>query len=121
MGRSYEDLLVWRKAIGYVTEIYRATAGFPRPEIYGLTSQLRRAAVSVPSNIAEGQSRVSKKEFHHFLSNAGGSLSEIETQLVISENLGYLTHDRASALRSQSNEIGRVLNGLLSSIRVVAE
>ena len=117
MGRSYEDLLVWQKAISFVTEVYRATACFPREEIYGLTGQLRRAAVSVPSNIAEGQSRLSKNEFHHFLSNARGSLSEIETQLIICQNLGYFTRDHVASLIVHTNELGRMLNGLLSSLK----
>jgi hypothetical protein len=75
MARSYRDLVAWRKAMFLVSEIYRATGAFPKDELYGLTSQLRRAAVSVPSNIAEGQARYSKREFHHFLSNARGSLA----------------------------------------------
>jgi len=79
MGESYRELIAWQKAIRLVTEIYQATRQFPRDELYGLTSQLRRAAVSVPSNIAEGQARFSRKEFHHFLSQARGSLVEIET------------------------------------------
>ncbi len=87
MGDSYKDLIAWRKAMGLVTEIYRVTRTFPREEMYGLTNQLCRAAVSVPSNIAEGQARFSKKEFHHFLSHARGWLVEIETQLTIAENL----------------------------------
>jgi four helix bundle protein len=70
MGESYRDLIAWRKAMELVTDIYRATKSFPRDELYGLTNQLRRAAVSVPSNIAEGQARFSQKEFHHFLSHA---------------------------------------------------
>jgi four helix bundle protein len=90
MGDSYKDLIEWRKAMELVTEIYRATREFPRDELYGLTNQLRRAAVSVPSNIAEGQARFSRKEFRHFLSHARGSLVEIETQLTIAQNLGYL-------------------------------
>jgi four helix bundle protein len=88
VGESYRDLIAWQKAMDLVTAIYRVTGSFPREELYGLTSQLRRAAVSVPSNIAEGQARFSRKEFHHFLSQARGSLVEIETQLMIAENLG---------------------------------
>jgi four helix bundle protein len=85
MGESYRDLIAWRKAMDLVTDIYRATQAFPRDELYGLTNQLRRAAVSVPSNIAEGQARFSRKEFHHFLSHARGSLVEIETQVTIAQ------------------------------------
>jgi len=95
-----------------VTEIYRATRDFPKDEMYGLTSQLRRAAVSVPSNLAEGHGRNSRKEFHHFIGQARGSLTEVETQLEIARNLDYLPNNAALALLSQSSEIGRMLNGL---------
>jgi four helix bundle protein len=98
----------------FVTDIYHETGGFPREEMYGLTSQLRRAAVSVPSNIAEGHGRRSKKEFHHFVSRARGSLLEVETQLEIARNLGYLSAKKAADLLSQASEIARMLNGLLS-------
>ena len=91
MGESFRDLIAWRKAMDLVTQIYRVTKAFPRDELYGLQNQLRRAAVSVPSNIAEGQARFSHKEFHHFLSQARGSLVEIETQLLIARNLTYLS------------------------------
>ena len=85
MGCSYRDLIVWQKATALVTEIYRATQGFPREEMFGLTSQRRRSAVSVASNIAEGQGRLSKGEFRQFLGQARGSLIEMETQVVIAE------------------------------------
>jgi four helix bundle protein len=98
----------------FVTDIYRVTSTFPRSEVYGLTNQVRRAAVSVPSNIAEGCGRSSKKEFAHFLCNARGSLLEVETQLEIAKNLGYLPEQSASELLSKTNEIGRMLNGLRS-------
>jgi four helix bundle protein len=90
MASSYQDLIAWKKAVDLVTEIYRKTQKFPKEEIYGLTSQLRRAAISIPSNIAEGQGRLSKGEFEQFLGNARGSLFELITQLTISENLGYI-------------------------------
>ncbi len=80
MGHSYRDLIVWQKAIAMVTDIYRATQNFPRQETYGLTSQIRRSAVSVASNIAEGQGRLSRREFRQFLGVARGSLVEMETQ-----------------------------------------
>src|SRR5258708_12998805 len=91
MGHSYRDLIVWQKAIAMVTDIYRATQNFPRQETYGLTSQIRRSAVSVASNIAEGQGRLSRREFRQFLGVARGSLIEMETQAVIAENLGFLS------------------------------
>ena len=117
MGESYKDMIAWRKAMQLVTEIYQATREFPRDELYGLTSQLRRAAVSVPSNIAEGQARFSSREFHHFLSLARGSLVEIETQLIIAQNLGYLSAKQSRSLLSEAAELGRVLNGLIASIK----
>ena len=120
MGESYRDLIAWRKAMDLVTEIYRVTRTFPRDELYGLTNQLRRAAVSVPSNIAEGQARFSQKEFHHFLSQARGSLVEIETQLMIAQNLEYLSPHQVASLLDKAAELGKVLNGLIASIKSAA-
>lgn len=112
MGQSYRDLIVWQKAMSLAKDIYRVTKLFPRDELYGLTSQLRRAAVSVPSNIAEGQARFSTKEFHHFLALARGSLVEIETQLMLVTDLGYATTNEATRLLGMTPEIGRLLNRL---------
>ena len=120
MGESYRDLIAWRKGMDLVTEIYRATQLFPRNEIYGLISQLRRAAVSVPSNIAEGQAHFSQKEFHRFLSHARGSLVEIETQLMIAESLGDLPTPQSNTLLEKTAELGRILNGLIASTRSAA-
>jgi four helix bundle protein len=120
MGDSYRDLIASRKAIDLVTEIYRVTREFPREELYGLTNQLRRAAVSVPSNIAEGQARFSAKEFHHFLSHARGSLVEIETQLTIAQNLEYLSPQQVGELLQKTAELGKALNGLIASIKSAA-
>lgn len=116
MGQSYRDLIAWQKGIGLVAEIYKVTQAFPKEELYGLTSQLRRAAVSVPSNIAEGQGRKSKAEFRHFLHNAAGSLMEIETQLTIAKVLGYLSADAEAELLDKTNELGRIINGLILSM-----
>ena len=121
MGESYRDLIAWRKAMHLVREIYDATRLFPRDELYGLTSQLRRAAVSVPSNIAEGQARFSSKELAHFLSQARGSLVEIETQLLIAQDLGYLSATKTRLLLQQAAELGRVRNGLIASVRGVVQ
>jgi four helix bundle protein len=99
-----------------VTATYRATAGSPKEEQFGLTSQLWRAAVSIPSNIAEGQGRLSEKEFRHFLGQARGSLMEVETQLQIAQNLGYSQPTHTSELLKACAEVGRILNGLLASI-----
>ena len=117
MGESYRNLIAWQKSMRLVTEIYEATRAFPRDELYGLTNQLRRAAVSVPSNIAEGQARFSRREFHHFLSLARGSLVEIETQLLIAENLRYLPAEQSRPLLAEAAELGRVLNGLIASVK----
>jgi four helix bundle protein len=117
MGHSYRDLIVWQPAVTMVTEVYRATQSFPREEIYGLTSQLRRSAVSVASNIAEGQGRISQGEFRHFLGIARGSLIEMETQIVIAGNLGYMKAEIADRLTDFSGEVSRLLHGLMQSLQ----
>jgi four helix bundle protein len=114
--QSYKDLIVWQKSIVLVTNVYRCTKAFPKDELYGLTSQLRRAAVPVPSNIAEGQGRVSTGEFRQFLGHARGSLHEMQTQLVIAENLGYLGKTEKDRLLEDSTEVDRMLNRLISSL-----
>ena len=110
--RPHEKLDVWGRAVDLVVDIYRATDNFPKEEKFGLTSQLRRAAVSVPANIAEGAARKSCKEFLHFLSNAQGSASEIETELLIASRLGFLGEREYVKLRASLDEIGRMLTGL---------
>lgn len=110
--KGHRDLLVWQKAMKFVTEIYQATSNFPKDELYGLTAQLRRAAVSVPSNLAEGHGRNSRREFRQFIGQARGSLTEAETQVEIALNLGYLSPADSSELLSQAAEIGKMLNGL---------
>ena len=120
MSYRYQDLIVWQKAKAFASEIYRVTEPFPKTEIYGLTSQLRRAAVSVASNIAEGQGRLTKGEFCHFLGQARGSLLEVETQLSISLDLHLLSEDEFDDLRQRSSEVRRLLNGLIESMRVRA-
>src|SRR5262245_3985256 len=114
---SYRDLVVWQEAVSMVTSVYEATRVFPREETYGLTGQIRRSAVSVPSNIAEGQGRHSPGEFTQFLGHARGSLFELETQLVIAGNLGYLTQEQSSDLNAKTARIARLLNALLSSLK----
>src|SRR5271165_2329316 len=98
MNKSYRDLVAWQKAMDLVTAIYQITASFPKEELYGLTSQRRRAAVSVPSNIAEGQGRHGVAEFRHFLRQAGGSLMELESQVMIAERLCYLNSETAGQI-----------------------
>ncbi len=115
--KAYQQLIAWQKAIALVTYIYSVTSKFPRDEIYGLTSQLRRAAVSVPSNIAEGQGRATRGEFIQFLGHARGSLYELETQTVIGRYLGYLTSEEEESLSVSITELGRILNGLIASLK----
>ena len=114
--KSYRDLVAWQKAMDMVEAVYRATKRFPQEEMYALTSQLRRAAVSVPSNIAEGQGRKSRKEFTRFLRIARGSLQETETQIMIATRLGYIKDSTQATLLNQCTEIARLLNGLTSSL-----
>ena len=121
MADSYRDLIAWKKAMTFVREIYRATAAFPKEEIFGLTSQVRRAAVSIPSNIAEAKGRYSQRDFLHFLMQARGSINEVETQLLIAQELGYLPDDQTDELLCQSKELGKILNGLISSLRKTAD
>src|SRR5258707_7778544 len=109
MGHSYRDLIVWQKAIAMVTDIYRATQNFPRQETYGLTSQIRRSAVSVASNIAEGQGRLSRREIRQFLGVARGSLVEMENQVVIAEKLGYLSKGEVLPFAYVSCDVIRLL------------
>ena len=116
MSANYRDLLVWQKGVDLVTDVYRDTGPFPRVEMFGLTSQMRRAAVSIPNNIAEGQGRLTKGEFQQFLGNARGSLYELETQIEIAARLKFLPRDRAEGLLGKSTEVSRMLNGLISSI-----
>jgi four helix bundle protein len=112
----YKQLTVWQKAMELVTEVYTVTADFPERERFGLVSQLRKAAVSIPSNIAEGQGRSSTGEFKQFLGHARGSLFEVETQTLIAENLSLATTARTQLLRQLIEEVGRLLNGLLRSL-----
>ncbi len=114
--RSHRDLIVWQKAMDLVVTVYRATEALPKAEIYGLTSQIRRAVTSIPANIAEGQGRRLPKEFVYFLSNARGSLWELDTHLESATRLSFLKADTHQELRSQMDEVGRMLNGLMRSI-----
>jgi four helix bundle protein len=117
MGGSYRDLRVWQNAMKLVTNIYQETQKFPREEVYGLISQMRRAAVSVPSNIAEGKGRLTDRDRAHFFSQARGSLLELETQILIARELGFLSEAGAETLTTSSAELGRMLNALVGSIR----
>lgn len=114
--RSYRELIAWKKAIVLVTDLYVTTQAFPKHELYGLAGQIRRAAVSIPSNIAEGQGRLTRGEFRQFLGHARGSLFELESQIVIAENLKYIEKASAHELLKRIDELGRILNGLLKSL-----
>jgi four helix bundle protein len=114
---SFQDLRVWQEAMKLTTAVYKHTAMFPKHEIYGLSQQMRRAAVSVPSNIAEGKGHRSDREFSHFLLHARGSLLELETQLLMAEELQYLLKEDAQCLLSMAEGVGRALSGLINSMR----
>jgi len=112
----YRDLLVWQKAMDLVVEIYRLISGFPKEEKYVLSDQMRRAVISIPSNIAEGQARRSTKEFIHFLSIAKGSLAELETQIEISVRLSFLTRSDTKIATAHIEEIRKMLSSLLNNL-----
>ena len=116
LQRGCKDLQVWQKSMDFVDGVYVATKIFPKDEIYGLTSQLRRSAVSVASNLAEGSSRSSTKEFIRFIEISYGSLAEAETQICIANRQKYIADDVMNKLLEQAGEIGRMLNGLISSL-----
>ena len=113
---GYRELKVWRLAMELAEDVYKLCTEFPRNEVYGLTSQLQRAAVSIPSNIAEGQARNSSKEFNHFLGIARGSLAELETQIMLAQRLEFLSTEKANPALEKAEEIGKMLKGLQNSI-----
>ena len=115
MVKTHKDLDVWKKAIEFVTTLYRNTDSFPNREIYGLTSQIRRSAVSIPSNIAEGAARKGKTEFTQFLYIALSSAAELETQLIIARNLEYIKEKDCETLVDELHSISRMIQGLIKS------
>ena len=115
--RNHKDLIVWQKSMALVKRVYEVTRAFPHEEMFGLTSQMRRAAVSIPSNIAEGYGRIYDKERINFLSIALGSASELETQLMISEDLWFTANGDNAELSSLNNEVIRMLTSLIKGIR----
>jgi four helix bundle protein len=115
--RPHERLEVWERAVDFVVKIYKVTASFPREEKFGLTSQIRRAAVSVPANIAEGAARQSNKEFCYFLSNAQGSVSELATEILIAHRLGYVNEQTYRVDNEELTSIGRMIFGLARSVK----
>lgn len=114
--KTHKDLNVWQKAIDLVTIIYKETNNFPSSELYGLTNQIRRSAVSIPSNIAEGAGRASKKEFSRFSSISIGSASELETQLIISKNLGFINDMTFERVVKELEDIRKMTIGLMKSL-----
>lgn len=118
MGQSFKDLVVWQRAVALTTCVYQMTAKFPDTERFGLTNQMRRASVSVASNIAEGYGRSTKGEYVLFLGHARGSASELETQIIIARNLGFGVIPDLNSTESLCNDVGRLLGALMKSIRV---
>jgi four helix bundle protein len=117
MVQSFRDLVVWQRAIQLTVSVYRLTQGFPREELYGLTSQIRRSAVSVPSNIAEGHGRLSTGEYRQFLGITRGSNFEIQTQLEIARSLGFGDPKLIIEAESLSHEVGKMIYGVLEGIK----
>jgi four helix bundle protein len=117
MSSSFRDLRVWQDAMKFAVDVYRATSQFPRHEVYGLSQQLRRAAVSVPSNIAEGKGHRSNREFGNFLLHARGSLLEVQTQIMIAKELEYVSIHEGERLLKSADAIGRSLNSLINSLQ----
>ena len=115
--KTHKDLDVWKKSVSLVTLIYEITKGFPKDELYGLTNQIRRSAVSIPSNIAEGSARKGNKEFAQFLYIGLGSLSELETQLIIATNLKYISSEKSELIMNDLNDIRRMLVGLIKYVK----
>jgi four helix bundle protein len=114
--KSYRDLIVWQKGIDLVTEVYKLTRKFPSYEVYALVNQLQRSAVSIPSNIAEGQARQHTGEFRQFLYVALGSAAEVDTQIVIAHRLGYITQVEADALAARIVEMQKMLHALIAKL-----
>jgi four helix bundle protein len=115
-GPSYRDLIAWERALDLVENAYRVTRLWPSEELYGLTNQVRRAAMSVPANIAEGQGRIGSRSFEQHLSIAYGSLCEVETHFIIANRLGYIDLETLEQLLSQTTEVARPLRGLMRSL-----
>src|SRR4051794_19918047 len=115
-SKNYRDLIAWQKAMDLVEQVYHATRHFPKEEQFCLCSQIRRAVVSIPSNVAEGQGRQTPKEFTNFLYIAHGSLREVETQLLIAQRLLYLSEPQVVPMLNLSAEVGRLIRGLINSL-----
>ena len=117
MAQSFRDLEVWQRAMDLTAAVYELTHSFPKQEIYGLTSQMRRCAVSIPSNIAEGSARATKRDFAHFITMARGSAAELETQLLLAVRLGYISQETHKEVEHLCFRVARMLTRLLESMR----
>ena len=117
MVKSYRDLIVWQKGIQLTVLVYQLSKAFPREELYGLTSQMRRAAVSIPSNIAEGARRLNTPEYRHFLGIAKGSNFELQTQLTVARELGFVNETQFDVAEVLSNEVGKMISATLTSLK----
>lgn len=114
--KSYRELRVWQQGVDFCVKVYQVTSGFPKEELYGLTSQIRRAAVSIPSNIAEGQARNTTGEFSQFLGISKGSLAEIDTQLEIARRLSFISNESFQSFENEIETIGKMLNALQNAL-----
>jgi four helix bundle protein len=117
MNQPHKNLEVWKKGIGIAKLIYQVTEKFPKDEKFGLIAQMRRAAVSIPSNIAEGAARHTSKEFTQFLHNAQGSLSELDTQIIIAHELGFIKNEERESIEKELAHENKMLTGLMKSLR----
>ncbi len=117
MAQHFKDLIAWQKTMDRANAVYDVTDAFPKRETYSLTDQIRRAAVSIPSNIAEGQAHYSNREFLHFLRHSRGSLAELETQILIARKRNYLSEPQAAEILRSSDEVSRILSGLINSLK----
>ena len=115
--KSYKDLIIWQKGIDLVVEVYKIIKRFPREELYGLSDQIKRSAVSVPSNIAEGQSRQHTAEFRQFLYIARGSLAELDTQLIIAHRVGYIDSKNLDLFASRVTELRKMISALVAKLK----
>jgi four helix bundle protein len=116
-SQSYRDLLVWQKSIALCTQVYKVCETFPKSKLYGLSDQMKRSAVSVPSNIAEGQGRQHIGEFLHFVSIANGSLAELDTQRIIAENLNFIPYQESAGLEKSITEIRKMIYALTQQLK----
>jgi four helix bundle protein len=119
--RNHKDLILWQKAMTLTADVHRLTVRLPRHEIFGLTSQIRRAAVSIPSNVAEGAARRTTREFIAFVHIARGSFAELETQLLLARQIGYLADRDLAPVLVRLDEVGRLLNAVISGLKARAE